>query len=72
MALPSDPISGGLTLTNSPGIDDRWTCPNCYEDHEGRLEGKTVDCSCGARLKLTIHHEPVCHAECVDPDEDEA
>lgn len=70
MALPADPISGGHELTNSAGIDDRWTCPNCYEDHEGNLGGKTIDCSCGARLELTVDYEPVCRATCIDPDED--
>lgn len=72
MALPIDPISGGLELTNSAGIDDRWTCPNCYEDHEGSLDGQTIDCPCGSRLKLSIDYEPVCRATCIDPDaEDE-
>lgn len=69
MALPADPISGGYELTNSAGIDDRWTCPACYADHEGRLEGKTIECSCGATLELTIDYEPVCRATCIDPDE---
>lgn len=66
MALPPDPISGGHELTNSAGIYDRWTCPNCYADHEGSLEDETVDCDCGAVLELTIEHEPVCKATCID------
>jgi hypothetical protein len=71
MALPENPVSGGYRLTN-PGNCwvDRWTCPACYADHEGS-DGLTVDCSCGARLKLTIEHEPICVAECIDPDEEE-
>jgi hypothetical protein len=68
MPLPVDPISGGHVLTNSAGIDDRWTCPNCYADHVGSLEGETVNCDCGATLKLTIEQQPVCVATCVDPD----
>lgn len=68
MPLPTDPISGGHVCTNSAGIDDRWTCPNCYADHYGRHNTKTIDCSCGAKLKCTIEYEPVCRAECIDPD----
>lgn len=68
MALPADPVSGGYELTN-PGFDDRWTCPACYAEHEGRLAGRTVDCSCGARLRLSIDYEPVCVATCIDPEE---
>lgn len=68
MALPKDPISGGHTLTNSAGISDRWTCPACYADHLGSLDGETEDCSCGATLKFSIDYEPVCRAECIDPE----
>lgn len=68
MALPTDPISGGLELTNSAGISDRWSCPNCYADHVGHGADQIIACSCGATLKLTIDYEPVCRAECVDPD----
>lgn len=71
MALPTDPISGSLILTNSAGIDDRWTCPNCYADHEDCSDGDTITCSCGVTLKLTIDYEPVCRAECVEPDEED-
>lgn len=71
MALPQNPISGDHVLTNRAGIDDRWTCPNCYADHEGSLDGKTIDCECGARLKCSIEYEPVCRAECIDPEADE-
>lgn len=70
MALPASPISGGHELTNSAGIYDHWTCPNCYEDHCGSLDGRQVECSCGATLALTIDYEPVCRATCVDPDEE--
>lgn len=70
MALPENPISGGLVLTNSPWIEDRWTCPNCYEDHEGSLDEQTFLCSCGATLKCTIEYAPTCRAECIDPDAD--
>jgi hypothetical protein len=70
MALPANPVSGGYTLTNSAGIDDRWTCPNCYEDHVGSLDGEVVNCSCGAKLKLRLDYQPVCFAECIDPDEE--
>lgn len=70
MALPADPVSGGYSLTN-PGFDDRWTCPNCYADHEGyALEDTTVVCACGAHLKLTIEQQPVCRATCIDPETD--
>lgn len=68
MALPEDPISGGYELTNSAGIDDRWTCPNCYADHTGCLEDKTVECCCGATLQLKIDYVPVCRATCIDPE----
>lgn len=71
MPLPENPISGGYTLTNSAGIDDRWTCPNCYADHLDYSDGDTVDCDCGAKLKLTIEYQPVCHAECVEDDDDD-
>lgn len=67
MALPENPISGGYVLHNSAGISDRWSCPNCYADHLGSLEGETVDCGCGAHLSLSIDYEPVCRAECIDP-----
>lgn len=70
MALPENPISGGHRLTNS-NVEDRWTCPNCYADHTGSLQDEEVDCDCGARLLLTIEHEPVCVAECIDPEEDQ-
>lgn len=69
MSLPPDPISGGHELTNSAGIHDRWTCPNCYADHCGSLDGQTVDCSCGASLELTLDYEPVCRSRCIDTDE---
>lgn len=68
MALPADPVSGGHTLTNGTGIVDWWTCPNCHEDHFGSLDGETIDCSCGAKLKLSIDYEPVCRATCIDPE----
>lgn len=70
MALPEDPISGGHTLTNN-GFYDRWTCPACYADHNGHRDDDVIDCDCGARLKLTIEHEPVCRATCIDPEDDE-
>lgn len=66
MALPSDPISGEHRLTN-PGVDDRWTCPNCYADHLGG-EDEIVKCACGATLELTIEQQPVCVATRIDPD----
>lgn len=65
MSVLPDPISGGDILTNCAGIDDRWTCPNCYADHVGSLEDETVECVCGATLKLTIRHDPVCVAEAI-------
>lgn len=68
MALPLNPISGDHTLTND-GFDDRWTCPNCYADHNGLSDDAVVDCKCGARLQLTVEYQPVCRATCVDPDE---
>jgi hypothetical protein len=71
MSLPSDPICGDYVLSNSAGFDDRWTCPNCYADHIGGLEDTTVQCDCGATLKLTIEQRPVCVATCIDPDEEE-
>lgn len=71
MTLPTNPISGGHVLTNSAGISDCWTCPNCYADHHGSLDDEVIDCSCGAKLKCTIDYEPVCRAECIDPDSDD-
>jgi len=59
-----DPISGGDTLMN-PGVDDRWTCPNCYADHVYASDGDEVDCDCGATLRLTVQQQPVCHAEAI-------
>lgn len=70
MPLPENPISGQYVLTNNAGIDDRWTCPNCYADHVGCFNGETIDCECGAKLKCSIDYEPVCRAECIDPDQD--
>jgi len=70
MALPENPVSGDHRCTN-PGVDDRWTCPNCYADHTGSLEDETVDCDCGARLELTIEQQPVCVATCIDPEEEQ-
>jgi hypothetical protein len=68
MSLPQNPVSGSLTITNS-GVDDRWTCPNCYADHWGRSQRDSViRCGCGATLKLTIEQQPVCRATCIDPD----
>lgn len=68
MALPKDPISGGHELTNSAGLDDFWSCPACYENHEGHRDGSIIQCSCGATLRLSVDYEPVCRATCIDPD----
>lgn len=71
MALPADPVSGEYRLTN-PGVDDRWTCPNCYADQIGYdLDGATIVCSCGATLELTIEQQPVCVATCIDPEKND-
>lgn len=65
MSVLPDPISGGDSLTNSAGIDDRWTCPNCYADHVYASDGDEIECDCGATLSLTIEHEPVCRATAI-------
>lgn len=70
MPLPSNPVSGSHTLTN-PGVDDRWTCPNCYHDITGQGDGDTITCpACRCTLKLTVEEQPVCRATCIDPDGD--
>jgi hypothetical protein len=65
MGVLPNPISGGDELTNSAGIDDRWSCPNCYEDHTGASDGERVKCKCGATLLLHVDMVPVCRAEAV-------
>ncbi len=65
MNVLPDPISGGDELQNSAGIDDHWTCPNCYADHWDYSAGALVDCQCGAQLKLHLDYEPVCRAEAI-------
>lgn len=67
MALPENPISGGYTLSNSPWIT-YWTCPACYENHEDCSEGDVIECGCGATLMLSVEHQPVCIADCIDPE----
>lgn len=65
MGVLPNPISGGDELTNSAGIDDRWSCPNCYADHVGHSADDQILCGCGAALRLHIDHEPVCRAEAI-------
>lgn len=62
MGVLPDPISGNDELSNSAGIDDHWSCPNCYADHFDYGEGAQVRCDCGATLRLEIEHQPVCRA----------
>lgn len=52
-------------------FSNRFTCPNCYTDHElyAGHGGKVIDCSCGARLscKVELIQSSVCTI--ADPDE---
>lgn len=58
--MAREPLSDALS--NGPGITDRWTCPACYDDHIGRLQGTIVSCSCGHSFKTTLEYEPVCYS----------
>jgi hypothetical protein len=65
MSVLPHPISGGDELTNSAGITDLWSCPNCYADHRGHADGHEIECECGAKLRLHLDYEPVCRAEAI-------
>lgn len=58
------------SITNSAGIDDLWTCPACYADHAGHLDGTAIECSCGHRFRAFLDYWPVCRSELLAPDED--
>lgn len=55
----------GKRCTN-PGLDNCFTCPACYADHTGYLEGTTAMCECGATLRFAIEHQPVAVTEIVE------
>jgi hypothetical protein len=58
-------------LTN-PGVDDRFTCPNCYEDHTGILEDTARACDgCGVTLRFSVEQQPVAVCEIVEGEDDE-
>lgn len=65
----TEPLS---TSCSNPGFDDRWTCPACYADHHGRLEGRVVACECGHSFKATLDTQPVCCSDLIDSAEGEA
>lgn len=65
MGILPNPICGNDELSNSAGITDRWTCPNCYADHLDYSDGEEVSCDCGATLLLHVDLEPVCRAEAI-------
>jgi hypothetical protein len=50
----------------NPGGDNYFTCPACYADHLGYLEGTTTTCECGATLRFTVEQQPVAVAEIVE------
>ena len=51
------------TRCTNPGFYDYFTCPNCYADHMGYLEGTSAICECGAHLVFTIEQQPIAVTE---------
>ena len=57
-----EPLS---TSCGNTGFDDRWTCPACYADHYGNLDGRIVKCGCGHAFKARLDSLPVCNSELI-------
>lgn len=58
---------------NNDHFPNRFTCPNCYADHElsAGEEGTTITCDCGATLRCQV--ELIESAQCtiIDPNEED-
>lgn len=66
MSTPKD------TSISNTGYSDRWTSPCCYAEMGDAGEG-VHDCpSCGRKIRCTRDTQPVCTAELVEAEEDEA
>jgi len=57
------------TRCTNPGMDNYFTCPACYADHEGYLEGTNAVCECGASLRFSVEYQPVAVTEIDTGDE---
>lgn len=55
----------GEKCSNGPDVE-RWTCPNCYHDHDGKV---TECASCKVRLKCTIERPPIAVCMIAYPDD---
>ena len=45
----------------NPGVDDRWTCPECYEELGCPGVDEEHPCpNCGEMVLTTLQHQPVC------------
>jgi hypothetical protein len=67
-------------ITAKPGescsnnhFSDRYTCPNCFIDHELRPHNEPIyiTCECGARLRCELELIESSACTIADPDEDE-
>lgn len=56
----------GDRCSNGP-FDDRWTCPNCYHDHDGRV---TRCAKCDVPLRCTKEQQWVAQCEIVEEGEE--
>ncbi len=57
-------------------FSDRFTCPNCYTDHEGLglragRDPKFINCGCGARLRCEVEQIDSSVCQIADPDEEQ-
>jgi transcription elongation factor Elf1 len=57
-------------------FEDRFTCPNCYVEHDGLglragRRPKFITCECGARLKCEVETIDSSVCTIADPDEEE-
>lgn len=52
---------------------NRFTCPNCYTDHERSVRDRAqfLTCECGARLRCEFELIESSVCTIADPDEDE-
>ena len=66
MAMTYHNAKPGEYCENGP-YQERWTCPNCYHDHE---EEVTKCEGCGIALECTTEHHPVSRCTVADPVED--
>mgnify|MGYP001060213772 CR=1 FL=1 len=60
------------TRCTNPGLEDRFTCPGCYEDHFGDPEEITRCEKCKRKLRCSIETQPVAVCELAEDDEESA